>query len=97
VEPKEGNNYREASMEAIDELEWRKWLEKELSEEILEIFDWKFEILWLKSNIKYWLLTTSEALININYAWNLDININKSYITTDSCTRKDSYTLCIRN
>jgi hypothetical protein len=47
VEPKEGNNYWEASMEAIDELEWRKWLEKELSEEILEIFDWKFEILWL--------------------------------------------------
>jgi hypothetical protein len=67
VIPKKWDNYWQASMDAIKELWWRKWIKRELFDKIVKIFWWKAELFWLDIYKFYWSATNDDD--NTDSAW----------------------------
>ena len=58
----------EDSMKAIDDLDWRKWVNEDLMAKLLIIFKWNAEVIWLNSTNNYW-SSTAYTDNSAPYAW----------------------------
>ena len=77
------------SMKAIEE-EWREWINKNDLESLVELLEWKEEVLNL-TNIYYWSSATNATYTN--YAWYG--NFNNGHVNNYTKTDTNKYTICI--
>ena len=80
------------SINAIDSLDWRRWVDRDLLKELVTIFEWKAEVIWLSSATYYWYSPNNAS--DTNFAWTG--SFNGGYVSYTIKTDFKS-TICIHN